>query len=204
MLVVVIMHDPKQTLMKSRALLFSSFRKPFACCNLVLEEEWLHDYIFYTHIYPKYWKKTHLTYNLKLLQPLGSGKYSQASSHVRWPNAKQTNVLRTTLSSPAGNLKCFEDYLCPRHQGSASFPLTRTEMLLKTFDYLPSNHLMRLLAREYFIETHVTSLKSSMNTGLTTKSIRTFNTLKMTEGRTLLCRCTVVAVISHLLLNILS
>jgi uncharacterized protein (DUF924 family) len=30
--------------------------------------------------------------------------------------------------------------------------MTRTEVVLETFVYLPFNHLMMLLAREYFIE----------------------------------------------------
>jgi len=51
---------------------------------------------------------------------------------------------------------------------------------------------------------HLTSMKPSMNTGLIiTRSMRTFNMLCMTKGRTVLSKCTTVAMISRLLPNML-
>jgi hypothetical protein len=65
----------------------------------------------------------------------------------------------------------FEDYLCPRPQGTEGYPeypededgrtrvlkgtlstlRTRTEMVLETLVYSPFNHLTRLVAEEDFI-----------------------------------------------------
>jgi hypothetical protein len=79
------------------------------------------------------WKDSCL-YNVKVSRRLNSVKYFRTSSRVKWSNGESTKVSRTI------------SVLVVRERTG------RREMVLEMLVYSPFDRVMRLLAREYFVE----------------------------------------------------